>query len=166
MYQASFLVITKGRTTGLTLLRVENQTSQDAGILSGLDAGILSPGLDAGILQVLKTQSRQRFDLFIEHFVSHLPCLAFRASPSASLVQHDSKLHPCLAFRAFAPTARLIQFDYRTLQQQLNYVIPLQISPSLPISPASSGPNASPRQVQPHSPVPRPSVLPSFSASP
>ncbi len=99
MYQASFLVITKGRTTGLTLLRVENQTSQDAGILSGLDAGILSPGLDAGILQVLKTQSRQRFDLFIEHFVSHLPCLAFRASPSASLVQHDSKLHPCLAFR-------------------------------------------------------------------
>ncbi len=147
--------------------------------------------------------------------MSRLSCLAFRASPSASLVQHDSKLHPCLtfraspsvprlpclafraspsaprlprlsssttvnciraspsvsrlpclAFRAFAPTARLIQFDYRTLQQQLNYVIPLQISPSLPISPASSGPNASPRQVQPHSPVPRPSVLPSFSASP
>ncbi len=114
MYQASFLVITKGRTTGLTLLRVENQTSQDAGILSGLDAGILSPGLDAGILQILKTQSRQRFDLFIEHFVSHLPCLAFRASPSASLVQHDSKLHPCLAFRVSPSAPRLPRLSSST----------------------------------------------------
>ena len=59
---------------------------EDAETLSGLDAGLLSPGLDAGFLQVLNTQSRQRCDLFIEQFASPRQALAL------ALVQHDSKL--------------------------------------------------------------------------